>query len=84
MKRLVRRFDYLLLKPLAQQLLRLKYGSVAAMACRGSFIRPTLVCMFVNKLMSELLTATINPAIATGRLEDLREEREGSEDSDSD
>lgn len=84
MKRLVRRFDYLFLKPLAQQLLRLKHGSLAALAGRGSFIRPTLVCMLANELMSELLTATINPAIATCRLENLREEREGSEDSDSD
>lgn len=40
--------------------------------------------MHVNELMSELLTATINPATATGRVEDLREEREGSEDSNSD
>lgn len=43
-----------------------------------------MVCMLVNELMSELLTATINPAIATGRLEDLREEREGSQDRNSD
>lgn len=32
--------------------------------------------MLVNELMSELLTATINPAIATGRLEDLRRREE--------
>lgn len=77
-KRLVRKFDDIFWKLLAQ------VGAILYLAV-ASFIRPTLVvCMLVNELMSELLTATINPAIATGRLEDLREEREGSQDRNSD
>ena len=32
---------------------------------------------------NEMVTATINFAIATGRLEDRREEREESDDSDN-
>lgn len=37
-----------------------------------------MVCMLVNQLRSELLTVTINPAIASGKPEDLGRREKGA------